>query len=168
MSRPPAGAGLARGLVALALASALSLGTVVHAEPPRRIAIAVVVGLKSPLRSISLQDLGRLFSGKAQGRAVIPLNRTPRSPIRIGFDRAVLRMGPEEVGRYWVDRGVRGESDAPRAIDGATTVTKLVARFPEALGYVRADEVPSTVRVLRIDGRDVWQPDYPLWFDVPR
>ena len=66
-------------LVALGLVLA---GPWAEAQRPRRIAIVVVVGWKSSVRSFSLGELKKIYAGARSERSLIPLNRPPRSDIR--------------------------------------------------------------------------------------
>ncbi len=132
------------------------------AEPRTHVHIAVVVGANSEQRAISMRYLRRVYNGKTRSRAIIPLNRPAGSRVRATFDRAVLSLSPSEVGRYWVDRAVRGQRGPPRSFASARAILRLVARFPRAMGYVRADRVRGKVRVVAVDGKLPGQPGYPL------
>jgi hypothetical protein len=128
--------------------------------------LAVVAGRQSPLEGLTLNQLKRLYLGDAMqgpgGEKLLPLNRDPKSPERIGFDRSVLGMSPDAVARYWIDRKIRGQSGAPRAVEPGPVAERVVARLPGALVYVRAKEVGSEVKVLRIDGKRPGEPGYPV------
>jgi hypothetical protein len=133
--------------------------------------LAVVAAKQSPLEGLSLNQLKRLYLGDAiqgpGGEKLLALNRDPKSAERIGFDRSVLGMSPEAVARYWIDRKIRGQSGAPRAVDPGPVVERVVARLPGALAYVRAKEVGAEVKVLRIDGKKPGEPGYPVLMSAP-
>ena len=77
--------------------------------------LLVVVAKGSPVTNITRSDLKRAFTGdsvSAGGKPLVPFNASPGTPERTGFDKAVLGMSPDEVGRFWVDRKVRGEEGA--------------------------------------------------------
>ena len=40
----------------------------------------------------------------------------PRTVDRVGFDQVVLKMDPDAVGRFWIDRKIRGGSGPPRTV----------------------------------------------------
>src|SRR5262245_51350758 len=76
----------------------------------KKLVLVVVRG--SRVTSISRSDLRRCFLGEqvsAAGKPLVPFNATANSPERTGFDKAVLGMTPDEVGRFWIDRKIRGE-----------------------------------------------------------
>ena len=81
--------------------------------------LVVVVAKGSSVTNMSRSDLKRCFTGEsisAGDKTLVPFNAPPNSPDRTGFDKAVLGMSPDEVGRFWVDRKVRGQSGAPRSL----------------------------------------------------
>jgi hypothetical protein len=117
--------------------------------------LVVVVARGSGLTNISRGDLRRCFAGEpvtATGRQLVPFNASPSSPERVGFDKAVLGMTPDQVGRYWVDRKIRGQRPAPRSLPSAVYITKVVAKFPGAIAYLPADQLTADVQPVAIDG----------------
>jgi hypothetical protein len=139
-------------LLVLAIALA-TLGRPAGADPRR--ALVVVVAKDSKITGLSHAALRRCFKGETvevDDLRLAPFNFAPGSSERIDFDRAVLGMSPEEVGRFWVDRKIRGQSPPPRALPSATYMAKIVARFPGAIGYLPADQVTAELKVIAIDG----------------
>jgi hypothetical protein len=139
------------------------------AAPPSE-ALAVVTSKDGGIEELSLYQLKRVYLGdKIQGpggQNLLPLSRDPKGAERIGFDRSVLDMSPEQVARYWIDRKIRGQSAAPKAVDPAAVVQRVVARLPGAIGYVRAHEVTAEVRVVRIDGKKPGDPGYAIFAEA--
>lgn len=130
-----------------------------------RVALAVIIAASSPAFELQLHELRRLYLGdpvSVGGKKLVPLAQAPRSPSRVGFDRSVLGMSPEEVTRYWIDRKIRGQSGPPKSIDSPDLLQRVVARLPGAIGYVNAGEMRSEVQALRIDGRLPGESGYPV------
>jgi hypothetical protein len=128
----------------------------VAADTGAKDGLAIVAAKNFPVDDLSFIDLKRLYMGEpvdTHGKRVIPLALQNRSPERTAFDEAVLGMDPDTVSRYWVDRKIRGESGPPKSIDSPQILLRVVDKLPGSVGYVRADSVPSTVKVLRIDGK---------------
>jgi hypothetical protein len=161
------------GLRALASVAALLVAVIAFAavvplaaraeEPPVR--LAVVVARDSKLNDLSIYELKRLYEGhpmSAGGTRLIPINLVPLSKDRVGFDRAVLGMTPEEVARYWIDRKIRGESGPPVTVDSAEVLQRVVVHLEGAVGYVRAGAVSDQVKVVRIDGKLPGDKEYPI------
>lgn len=117
--------------------------------------LIVVVAKGSPLKNLARDELKRCFMGdpvSSDGKPVIPFNASIGSPERAGFDRKVLGMSPEEVGRFWVDRKVRGQGGAPRSLPTPAHIAKVAAKFPGAIGYLTEDQMTPDIQPVTIDG----------------
>jgi len=117
--------------------------------------LLVVVAKGSPVTNITRSDLKRAFTGdsvSAGGKPLVPFNASPGTPERTGFDKAVLGMSPDEVGRFWVDRKVRGQSAAPRSLPSAAHIAKVAAKFPDAIGYLAEDRMTPDIQAVSVDG----------------
>jgi len=134
------------------------------AEP--RVSLVVVVQKSSPLSELSLRDLKRLYLGEyltdADGKKLMALNHPPQSPDRVGFDEVVLKMTPEQAGRFWIDRKIRGQPAAPRSVAPRELLRKFVAASPGAVTYLRDSEVDAQLKVLAIEGKRPQDAGYPL------
>ncbi len=139
------------------------------AHAGQRVRLAVVVAANTDLVDVSLADLRRVFAGAGMndnsGKPLIPLNHAPRSGARAGFDRIVLGLNPEEVGRFWIDRKIRGLAGPPRSLDSIPLLLRLVQRFPGAISYARSPLPLEGLRVLRVNGKRPQDPGYALEFD---
>lgn len=159
-------------LLALGVALPL-LGTLPSAErsarAAERVALAVFVAKDSSVQNLKMSELRRIFTNADDsgfsGQRSIPFNHTARSGDRIGFDQTVLRMNPEEVSRFWIDRKIRGLPGPPRAVDSLSQLLRLVARTTGGIGYARPNQVTNEVRVIRIDGKLPTEAGYPLQFN---
>jgi hypothetical protein len=135
--------------IALCIAA---LGGAAYADGKK---LVVVVARGSSLTSISRGDLKRCFTGEpvsGGGKTLIPFNASINTPDRAGFDKAVLDMSPDEVGRFWVDRKIRGQSGAPRSLPSPAHIAKVAAKFPGAIGYLPADQLTSDIQAVAVDG----------------
>ena len=150
---------------------AVAIATLVSATPASpgyaggpAIRLAVVVAKNSPLDNLSIHDLKHLFMGQnitgPNGQKLIPLAPTQNSPERTAFDSAILGMSPEQEQSYWIDRKIRGQPGAPKAIDSVDVMRKVVGRLEGAVGYVKATDVGPDVKVVRIDGKAPGDPGY--------
>jgi len=80
----------------------------------------------------------------------------------IAFDKLVLEMSPDEVGRYWIDRKIRGQTGAPRTLPSVDLVRRVVASLGGTIAYLRATDVTADLEVLTIDCHHPTDPGYPL------
>lgn len=158
----------ARG--ALALAVAVVVSALMALWAPRSAAaegqkLVVVVAKGSAVKSLSKSELKRIFLGAtitSNDVTLVPFNSAPGSSPRVTFDQAILGMSAAEVGRYWVDRKVRGQSGAPRSLPSMAHVLKVVAKFPGAISYVPADQLNAGLQAVAIDGVAYTDAKYPL------
>lgn len=143
----------AKAVIMLAL---VSLAPVSRAGPSP-VRLAVVVAKSSKISDLSIYDVKRLYQGETVSRPgagkFVPLAQPSSSQDRVGFDKAVLGMSPEQVARYWVDRRIRGHAGPPKSIESPALLQRVVARVDGAVGYVRTSHVQGDVKVLRIDGK---------------
>lgn len=157
-----------RRLLFLTAAATALVALVALAPSPVRaggdVALAVIVGPDSQLTQISMADLRRLFRGERLtepgGTRLIPLNHPPRTVDRVGFDGVVLRMDPDAVGRFWIDRKIRGDSGPPRTVESLATLRRVVQKLPGAVGYIRPAQLSNEVRAIRVDGKLPEDPGY--------
>ena len=136
-----------------------------QAASSKTLPLVVVVSQKAELVDLSMQELKQIFLAERKtlnGKRVIPLDPDPHTPTRIQFDRIVLGMTPDQVGRYWVERKIRGQGDPPRTISASALLLKIVANRDEFISYVRADQLVPGVRAIRVDGKTYQDRDYPL------
>jgi hypothetical protein len=138
----------------------------VAASGAAREAIAIIVSRDLALRDLTPAELRRLFLGEVTERAgkrLVPFNYGTDNPLRQDFDLMALGMRGDEVGRYWVDRRMRGQGLPPRLVPNAIVARAVVARLAGAVAYVPASQLDASVVALRIGGRDHTDPAYPYW-----
>ena len=114
--------------------------------------LAVIVHTASPIRGISREELRAIFTTRMRswddGTKLIPLNFAPRDPQRVLFDRIVLGMEPDEVGRFWIDRKVRGGNPPPKHVPNVKIMRGAVAKLRGAIGYLPVASVGDAVRIV--------------------
>jgi hypothetical protein len=114
--------------------------------------LVVVVHPSVPRTTIDELELEAVFLTSKRfwggSQAIMPFNLAARSEERVLFDRAVTRMEPDEVGRFWLDRRVRGGPPPPRQVPDPLTVVRLVARLEGAIGYAPVGVPLADVRVV--------------------
>lgn len=136
-----------------------------RAAAAQKVRFAIVVAKDSPISDIAFFELKRLYKGEtvnAAGKRLLPLNWLPLSDQRIRFDQAVLGMNPEAVSRYWIDRRIRGQSGAPRSLEGPDLVQRVAARLDGGICYVQVSDVRADVKIVRVDGKAPRDPNYPI------
>lgn len=138
----------------LVVLGAPATANTVQARP--LVPLAIVVARNSPIERISPFELKRLYLGSnlqaPSGERILAFHQGENAPERVVFERHVLGMESEELARYWIDRKIRGEGGAPRAVASVELLQRVVSRLPCAVSYLRSDQVGTELRVLRMDG----------------
>lgn len=127
----------------------------------------VIAGNTTGISDIDLGTLRRLFEGYAteyRGVRLIAFNQNVGTPARTAFDRAVLGLGPDQVGRFWMDQKIRQASQPPRVIPSPELVVRVVVSLRGGVGYVigAPKDLPKGVRPLSVNGKAPTDPGYPL------
>jgi hypothetical protein len=151
------------GMVVFVAMAMTSIGQALHASEPEP--LAVIVAKNSGLSELSSAQLTRMFMGDlvdTGGRRLIPLNRAITTEEREEFDRVVLGKSPDEMARYWIDRKIRGQSGAPKAVEPVDVYERVIAKLDGAIGYVRVGQLRGDVKVIRIDGKSPTDRGYPI------
>ena len=130
-------------------------------------ALALVVAKASPIQQLSQFELKKLYLGShivdPRGERIIAFNQAPNSQDRTAFEQRVLGMSPEEVARYWIDRKIRGEGGAPKAVGSVELLQRVVSKMEHSVAYVRVDQVRPELRIVAIDGAVPGDPAYRLF-----
>ena len=144
------------GLTCALILGALSPLPLQRAQAAAGPALVVVIGIATGLKDISTATLRRAFLGyptEVGGKRLIPINHPTGTPNRVLFDKLMLGLSPEEVGRFWVDRRIRDESPPPKTVPSADLAVRVAASLPFAITYITPDLVNDKVAVLSIDGK---------------
>jgi ABC-type phosphate transport system substrate-binding protein len=114
-----------------------------HALP--QLDLAVIVNLQSRVAHMNAVEMETIFTRSqtrwSDGTPIVPINAPPGSDARIVFDKAVLRLDPDAVGRFWIDRRIRGLGLPPRHVADAGTILRVVEKLNGAIGYATEDRV---------------------------
>lgn len=129
--------------------------------------LAIIVNQSNPIDDLSLNELRTVFLGERShwpnGRRITLVMMDQGQLERKAVLRDVCRMSETEFGRHFLQGLFTGEVFvSPKTLSTPTGVRKFVFNVPGAIGYVRASDVDDTVKVIRINGRRVDDPEYPL------
>jgi hypothetical protein len=132
-------------------------------------ALAIVVSRDSPIEALTEFELERLYLGSRildpSGEPIVPFNQAAKLPDRVAFEANVLGMSPEQAVSYWIDRKIRGQSGAPKALGSADLVQRVVSRMDHAITYVSLQQMRSDVRFIAVDGKVPTDAAYDLFVE---
>jgi hypothetical protein len=127
--------------------------------------LLAIVGLSFPTQDVSMATLKDAFGGQTTlvgGKRLIAVNHPLESKLRVAFDRAVLRLEPAAVGRFWVDRRIRAEGMPPTTATTPELAVRIVASLPNSITYATKSMLNPKVRALTVDGKAAGGAGYAL------
>ena len=129
--------------------------------------VVFIVHPRNPQTDISSADLVQILRMEQQhwdagGRIYLVLQES-EAPEKELVLRKLYRMKDAALKLHYLEKLYRGEIAAfPRIAHSNPAVRKIVAQAPNALGFIDASAVDTTVKVLRIDGKKPGDPGYLL------
>ena len=120
-----------------------------------------------PLDNLQFTELRRLMLGDRQfwssNLKVTLLVRAPGARERDIVLKDVYQMSEAQFRQYWIAKVFRAEAaSGPRIVYSNEMATELVAQIPGAVAFVDASQVPTGVKVMKINGHLPGEPGYPL------
>lgn len=129
----------------IVIAALLAMVAAAPARAVPQLDLAVIVNMGTATQKMSAVEMETLFTRTQtrwqDGTPIVPVNAPPGSSMRVEFDQVVLRLSPDEVGRFWIDRRVRGLGVPPRHVGEPATIVRVVEKLNGAIGYVPEDLV---------------------------
>ena len=134
-------------MIRLAAAAALAFGAAgAFAQ------VAVVVGAKSPVGTMTSEQVSNVFLGKSNalpGGGTAVLGDLPdSSPTHELFYTKVTGKNSAQVKAAWSRLVFSGKATPPKELATAADVKKFVAANPDAIGYIEKSAVDSSVKVV--------------------
>jgi ABC-type phosphate transport system substrate-binding protein len=123
-----------------------------------QVELAIIVNKSNPNDSLSFSELREYFmaernnwsSGAGKVRVIM---REPGDPEREAVLRLIYDMNEKDFNSYFLGKKFRGEIlEEPRQRSSTPDMIKTISNVQGAIGYVRADEVDASVKVIRVDG----------------
>jgi ABC-type phosphate transport system substrate-binding protein len=120
--------------------------------------LAIIVNTTNPLESLSMAELRKVFLGERShwpsGRRITLVMMEAGQPERTALIRQVCQMSESDFTRHFLHGVFTGEVFvSPKTLASPVGVRKFIFNVPGAIGYVRASDVDSSVKVIRVDGR---------------
>jgi ABC-type phosphate transport system substrate-binding protein len=150
------------------------LGARGNDEPgPAENNLAIIVNTSNPVDNLSLRELRKVFLGERahwpNARRITLVMMEPGQPERRALIRDVCQMSESDFTRHFLNGVFTGEVFAsPKTLASPVGVRKFVFNVPGAIGYVRASDIDSTVKVIRVDGHLPSDKEYPLHIEAVR
>jgi ABC-type phosphate transport system substrate-binding protein len=134
--------------------------------------VALIVHPTNPVAGLTWTEVVAIFKAEQQhwkaGERIYLILQESGTPERALLLRRVYRMSDVELKQFWLAKLFRGEIPAfPRVVASSAAAKRIVAQAPNALAFIDAAAVDSTVKALRIDGQKAGEPGYALAVPPP-
>ena len=154
------------------VASLLWTGLVVNGqlpaqEPPSPPALAIIVHRSNPVDNLTFSELRQIFMLDTQtwphGRKITVVLRDKGQTERVEAIRIICGLSEADYDKHILFRTFQGRVNiGPRSIQSAAAIMRFIFSAPGAVGYVNADQLDPSVKLLRIDSMLPGDPSYPL------
>jgi len=129
--------------------------------------LAIIVNRTNPINNLSFAELRQYFLGERtrwpNGRRVTLVMLDTSQPEREAVLRIIYEMREQDFHEHFLRAKFTGElPEEPRLFDTTSRVVNFIFLQSSAVGYIRADEVSPSVKVLRLDGLLPDDPGYKL------
>ena len=133
----------------------------------REVDVALVVHPDTPISSLNLAEVRKVFLGDRQywtsNMPVVLLIRAPVARERDVVLKTIYQMSESQFKQYWIAKIFRAEAaTAPKVVYSNNMANDLVTAIPGAIAFVDSRDVKPGTKVLRVDGRLPGEPGYPL------
>ena len=129
--------------------------------------LAIIVNTSNPVDDLSQPELRRIFLGERShwpnARRITLVMMEPGQPERKALVTEVCQMNESDFGRHFLQGVFTGEVFvSPKTLASPVGVRKFVFNVPGAIGYLRASDVDSSVKVVRVGGHLPGDKEYSL------
>jgi ABC-type phosphate transport system substrate-binding protein len=134
----------------MAAALLLAAGPAAGEDPCR-----IIVNPANPVAQIQRPAIVAIYLGQmtrwSDGKPVVPVDQSVRSPVRVAFSEKILGKPVPDVQHHWLRKVAAEHVFPPRVKSSDAEVAAFVRGNPGAIGYVSLEfAVDQTVKVLKI------------------
>jgi hypothetical protein len=132
--------------IIIAIFATLLVSTTAVAE------VAIIVGSGSGASALDAKTAKKLFLGKVKSipgmSAVTLVGQVDDSPTKAKFTKAIAKKGLDKYKAYWSKMIFSGKAVPPKELANDAEVKAYVAKNADAVGYINANAVDDSVKVL--------------------
>lgn len=103
----------------------------------------IVVHASNPVRRLSRDQVSKIFLRKVtlwdSRQPVLPVDQPADAPVRRAFTKQIHQRTIASVQTWWQQQTFAGVGVAPPERGSDTDVLDYIRKFPNAIGYVRAN-----------------------------
>jgi ABC-type phosphate transport system substrate-binding protein len=114
--------------------------------------VVAIVAPNSAILTLSKSQVADLFLGKARrfpdGSVALPVDQADGRSVRDEFYAKVADRSPAQIRAYWSKIIFTGRGQPPVTVPNSADMKKRIAQNPYAIGYIEANLVDASVRVV--------------------
>lgn len=115
--------------------------------------IVMIINKSNAVSTISYQDIQNIYLGKKttweSGKRIVPIIQDNPN-VHDSFTKQILKKNSQQYATYWKKALFTGAGLPPKAVDGNGEIKALIAGNKDAVGYISADALDSTVKKLEL------------------
>ena len=122
--------------------------------------IKIVGHQEGPPDELSLNEARSIFKAqqqwwKSNTKISIVLLKS-EVPISGAVAEKIFGMSKSEVKTYWIQIVFRGKASTPKHFDSESALIAYIAQTPGAVGVVSAEADVGELKVIEVDGNQIW------------
>lgn len=131
--------------------------------------IAVIVNPQVTQDSVSEDQLRKILVGEVRfwddGTAITLLIQAPVSWERDMILGEVMEMTEAQYRQFWISKVFRTEvASGPKVVLSNSMAGTLISKIPGCVAFVESSDVPDGAKVMKINGLEPSDENYPLRF----
>lgn len=143
---------MTRRLPCLACSALLALGLFASLGGMARAEVVAVMSASGPAIQLSKEQVADIFLGRSNrypdGRRPVPIDQYEANEARAMFYDKFVGKSSAQVRAHWSKMIFTGRGKPPRQVADGRMAKQLIAKDPNAIGYLERIEIDATVRVV--------------------
>jgi ABC-type phosphate transport system substrate-binding protein len=119
--------------------------------------VVAVVSSKNAVTRLSKSQVADIFLGKTarfpDGSQAVPIDQSEGTAVRNEFYTNFAGKSAAQIKAYWSKIIFTGRGQPPKAVSNDIEVKKRLAGNPAAIGYLEANLVDDSLRVVAVTGQ---------------
>ncbi len=103
-----------------------------------------------PLKELKKEQIKQIYLKKLRfinETPIVPINYTPRDPLRKEFENKILKIPPKRLKRYWMKKHYLGIRP-PLTQNSSKSAILFVKKVDGAIAYIPHSELTQDVKVI--------------------
>ena len=118
--------------------------------------VVAVVSSKSVVGALNRRQVADIFLGKTarfpDGSQAVPIDQSEGTVVRDEFYEKFCDQSAAQIKAHWSKLIFTGRGQPPKVAPNSLAMKKLIVANPAAIGYIEANLVDDTVRVVILTG----------------